>query len=215
MLIPGLNLGPVLALGFFCFGAVAILCIPYIIIIALRMRGNKSPNAPKIGTATFFALVYPLMTVILVMITEMTIPSNNITSEEAQWGLGQTCALIVALFSVTRIFRQVWNIFHGEGKEENGYKDAVGVLHVGDDPERGLRSASRNYQYSPAIEGTRGVSSEKGDWQNQSLGLRSDDQNHLDQVQGLPPNPDYRSARKLSFGPRRRPGPARSRSSSI
>ena len=68
---------------------------------------EKAANASE--TAIFSAGL-ALQIAIMVVTTEKTIQSNNVGSEEQQWGLGQTYAVMVALIPALELCKQIFRI---------------------------------------------------------------------------------------------------------
>jgi len=92
--------------------AIGLLVIPAIVIFAFlgSCFSTFSENAAYVSDKNIFSAVLAFQIAIMVVTTEKTIQSNNVGSEEQQWGLGQTYAVMVALIPALELSKQIFRI---------------------------------------------------------------------------------------------------------
>lgn len=187
---------------FILFLSALICAIPFVALRILHetVRGGSLIRALRIGSDFNTIISYNAVIAILILMTEMTIRSNHVTSEEQQWGLGQTCALMVTLFSTSGIVPHLLNM----DDDVDGSTDVRSVPHVGDDQERGLYSGDSSHREPGFCAGT-----------GQTPTHEDHQQNHRDGLRSVESNPEGQLNPRLSLGPRRRGALGRSRSNSI
>lgn len=143
--IPVLNFMLLALLNAICqtFPIWLILCYNFIV----SKENALGPQSPLRKEYTIRALSYTVVQTMLIVSTEKTIRSNIVSSEENQWGLGQTSAVLVALLSVYQILQQIWNINWGEKDESKDDRDSGNApceKYAQRDLERALPPSSEN-----------------------------------------------------------------------
>lgn len=139
-----------------------------ILMIARRVANTSvvSSHDKEVILTLALSLTYNVLVAILITLTEAMINSNNIEPQEEQWGLGQTYAIILAIFVVVGLVRPLFRKYP-EVRQDRTTSIESSSSHGGNDVEQGLalESLRSNHQQSDdGIEHIPAVTSRRADF---------------------------------------------------
>jgi len=84
---------------------------------------DPGDSAASIAAAWSLIIIHSIM----ILSVEKTIQLNNVSSDEQQWGLGQTLAIILSLFPLCQICIQVAGAIFGGNENDEGRAGREGI----------------------------------------------------------------------------------------